>query len=437
MQTRLLMLGGVAVIAGASAFWVWRSPPEIVPVVQDEPPPALATDSAEVTGSPERSDATAASDGAAIVPNVTEMRFEPDGGLVLSGTAAPSVVLALMVNEVEAERAIAAADGSFVFIGFLGYSDAPRRIALIADPDGAALEADRSFVLDANPAPEVVAAVPVETPPEPTPEPLIALDAQTEPLVVLDAEPVPMITAQNEAGSDAAPEPELEPEPAPEPQIVRQTEPEPEPEPEPELEPEQTALQDVASTSASPAILAIDEGGVNIVQAPIAAGSPPEVMTSVALDTITYDPAGEVVLTGRAFGDGFVQVYLNNAPINRLAVAPDGSWRTDLPDLDKGVYTLRIDEVDSEGDVLSRIETPFQREDPDDLADAMAEQTADPQFTLATRTVQPGATLWAIAKERYGSGVQYVTVFEANRDRIRDPDLIYPGQVFILPPEAE
>lgn len=50
-----------------------------------------------------------------------------------------------------------------------------------------------------------------------------------------------------------------------------------------------------------------------------------------------------------------------------------------------------------------------------------------------TVTVQPGFTLWAIAKGQYGDGVRYVQVFEANRDRIRDPDLIYPGQVFTLP----
>jgi nucleoid-associated protein YgaU len=48
-------------------------------------------------------------------------------------------------------------------------------------------------------------------------------------------------------------------------------------------------------------------------------------------------------------------------------------------------------------------------------------------------TVQPGSTLWAIATERYGEGIRYVQVFEANRDKIRDPDLIYPGQVFELP----
>ena len=53
-----------------------------------------------------------------------------------------------------------------------------------------------------------------------------------------------------------------------------------------------------------------------------------------------------------------------------------------------------------------------------------------------TVTVQPGFTLWGIAQERYGDGVLYVQVFEANRDKIRDPDLIYPGQVFSVPEAA-
>ncbi len=52
-----------------------------------------------------------------------------------------------------------------------------------------------------------------------------------------------------------------------------------------------------------------------------------------------------------------------------------------------------------------------------------------------TVTVQPGFTLWGIATERFGEGTMYVQVFEANRDAIRDPDLIYPGQVFTLPQE--
>ena len=47
--------------------------------------------------------------------------------------------------------------------------------------------------------------------------------------------------------------------------------------------------------------------------------------------------------------------------------------------------------------------------------------------------VQRGNTLWGIARRNYGEGILYVRVFEANRDKIRDPDLIYPGQVFNVP----
>ncbi len=56
-----------------------------------------------------------------------------------------------------------------------------------------------------------------------------------------------------------------------------------------------------------------------------------------------------------------------------------------------------------------------------------------PSATFRVKTVQPGSTLWAIAKESYGAGIEYFKVFDANKERIRDPDLIYPGQVFEIP----
>ena len=47
--------------------------------------------------------------------------------------------------------------------------------------------------------------------------------------------------------------------------------------------------------------------------------------------------------------------------------------------------------------------------------------------------VQPGNSLWRIAKRSYGAGVRYAEIYGANRGQIADPDLIYPGQVFELP----
>ncbi|WP_412550295.1 LysM peptidoglycan-binding domain-containing protein [Shimia sp. MIT910701] len=62
-------------------------------------------------------------------------------------------------------------------------------------------------------------------------------------------------------------------------------------------------------------------------------------------------------------------------------------------------------------------------------------EPAAAQSPVRIVTVQPGATLWAIARDRYGEGQLYLQVFEANKDKIRDPDLIYPGQVFTVPEE--
>ena len=181
-------------------------------------------------------------------------------------------------------------------------------------------------------------------------------------------------------------------------------------------------------------MLVADAEGVRVVAVDVAG---PQVLTNVALDSISYDLSGEVLLTGRGTGDGFVQVYVDNQPVTTSRITAGGDWRTDLPEVDTGVYTLRIDELDEAGTVVSRIETPFKREEPEAVAAVMAEETAEEDFKVAVRTVQPGATLWAIAREQFGKGIMYVAVYEANKDQIRDPDLIYPGQVFRMPETAE
>jgi nucleoid-associated protein YgaU len=47
--------------------------------------------------------------------------------------------------------------------------------------------------------------------------------------------------------------------------------------------------------------------------------------------------------------------------------------------------------------------------------------------------IQPGNNLWRISRVLYGSGNKYVTLYQANKDQIRDPDMIYPGQIFKTP----
>lgn len=178
------------------------------------------------------------------------------------------------------------------------------------------------------------------------------------------------------------------------------------------------------------AVLRADAEGVTLVQ-PVA--QMPQ--GKVVLDTISYSDSGVVQLAGRAGGNMRVLVYLDNAPSGQFATAENGSWGGGLTAVDPGVYTLRLDEVDAAGKVLSRLETPFKREAPEVLLPPQgAEGTpATPAPLVRAVTVQKGDTLWAISQQRYGSGFLYVRVFEANQKAIRDPDLIYPGQVFTIP----
>ncbi|UWS02520.1 LysM peptidoglycan-binding domain-containing protein [Phaeobacter inhibens] len=189
------------------------------------------------------------------------------------------------------------------------------------------------------------------------------------------------------------------------------------------------------------AVLRSDASGVTLVQPPTPTLA--EAPETVALDTISYDAEGAVVLSGRVRSDAVVRAYLDNAAVADLPVDEEGRWSGVLPDVAPGIYALRLDALDTEGKVLSRLETPFKREAPEVLQPSLEATATDATSPDAAPTgakplvrlvtVQEGDTLWAISRERYGDGLLYVRVFDANREAIRDPDLIYPGQVFSVP----
>jgi nucleoid-associated protein YgaU len=55
---------------------------------------------------------------------------------------------------------------------------------------------------------------------------------------------------------------------------------------------------------------------------------------------------------------------------------------------------------------------------------------------IETTTVARGDSLWRISRKVFGHGIRYTLIYEANADQIRDPSLIYPGQIFVLPHAA-
>lgn len=146
--------------------------------------------------------------------------------------------------------------------------------------------------------------------------------------------------------------------------------------------------------------------------------------SELSLDAIDYGQSGgDLGLSGRAPPGTEVRVYLDNKFVGRATADEKGIWRLNPGvDVPEGLYKMRVDRVDTTGKVTARVELPFSR--------------AKPLSGLAEGTVvfvQPGNSLWRLARRSYGEGLRYTEIYEANKDQIRNPDLIYPGQVFVLP----
>ncbi len=143
----------------------------------------------------------------------------------------------------------------------------------------------------------------------------------------------------------------------------------------------------------------------------------------LVLSAVDYDPSGQVVISGSATPDSTVLVYLDNALLGQAKADESGRWAlTPESAVTPGLHRLRVDQVADDGSVVARIETPFSRSE--SMLDLPEER-----FVV----VQPGNSLWRIARFAYGEGPRFTVIYQSNREQIRDPDLIYPGQIFMVP----
>ncbi|GGF60031.1 peptidoglycan-binding protein LysM [Terasakiella brassicae] len=144
---------------------------------------------------------------------------------------------------------------------------------------------------------------------------------------------------------------------------------------------------------------------------------------TLSIDAVNYDDKGELSISGTAPEGGAVFLYLDNEFLGNTAADDKGHWVV-APSrvVEPGVYQLRADHVDENRKVLNRVTIPFSR------APNMSNVPQDRQIV-----VQPGNSLWRIARRIYGTGFDYAVIYRANKEHISDPNLIYPGQVFEIP----
>ncbi|WP_245474774.1 LysM peptidoglycan-binding domain-containing protein [Bradyrhizobium sp. Leo121] len=179
----------------------------------------------------------------------------------------------------------------------------------------------------------------------------------------------------------------------------------------------------------------------------------------IVVEAIETEPGGKLRVSGRAHPGAAVRLYLNDSFVT--AVTSDDNGRLSVA-INAGVaagnYRIRLDEVEAaSGAVRARAEVPFNvpstlttaslpaqakpsEAAPTKLAAAQATAPSDkgspsavvvPKITTAT--VSRGDSLWRISQRAFGAGQRYAVIYRANKEQIRNPNRIYPGQVFVVP----
>ncbi len=171
---------------------------------------------------------------------------------------------------------------------------------------------------------------------------------------------------------------------------------------------------------AEPLLVSVGTETAQVVQSPT-----PLQQGQLTIDVVSYGEAGGVHIEGRGPVGEQVRVSISGEGgesrdgVEFVAtVNESGRWRGDLTD---NVPVGASLSVHAELDSGESTEIPFERTEPDV---ALREGTV---------VVQPGNSLWRIARQAYGKGVMYHLIYDANRDKISQPDLIFPGQVFEIP----
>jgi nucleoid-associated protein YgaU len=184
---------------------------------------------------------------------------------------------------------------------------------------------------------------------------------------------------------------------------------------------------------------------------------------TVVVEAVEIEPGGKFHVGGRARAGGAMRLYLNDSFVASVTAGEDGRFAVTINEgIRPGSYRVRLDEVEvNSGAVRARAEVPFNVPDtvvtgsvPATAASKRLEVAAaqGPQLAAAgatalpegspsavvvpkitTTTVSRGDSLWRLSHQAYGAGTRYAVIYKANREHIRNPNLIYPGQIFVLP----
>jgi len=115
-------------------------------------------------------------------------------------------------------------------------------------------------------------------------------------------------------------------------------------------------------------------------------------------------------------------------PVEGLSISVDDEQVTLKGKVDSQAHAEKIALAVGNVEGVSKVDNQLEVEVP---------EAAEPEPQATYHTIEKGDTLSKISKEVYGDPMKYSVIFEANKPMLKDPNLIYPGQVLRIPPKEE
>ncbi|MER8843904.1 LysM peptidoglycan-binding domain-containing protein [Mesorhizobium australicum] len=415
-----------------------RLPAQAVPAApgaapQATAPAAPATDAA-APPAPDAAAPAAPATAGPIAPTFDVVRVESNGSIVVAGNAAPNSKVEILNGATVIGSTVAGPDGAFVIVLEDPLKPGDYTIALRSTVGAVVTASAQTAVVSvpANAAGQVLAMV--EEPGKPA-----------ELLTVPASEPKPAPATGDQAAAPAAEAPAA---PA-------------------------TATPAVAAAKPAPAAPA----------APAAAVAEPKIV----VEAVEID-GNKIFVAGLADPGRKVRAYANDILLGDAQTSSDGHFLVEATrDIPVGSYTIHVDGLDADGvKVVARAAVPFEREPgeavaavapaetkpaeakaaapavaaaaPGETAPAPAAPATEAPAKVAAATppsdvpeivspklehadsaviIRRNDTLWRISRRVYGHGMRYSTIYLANQDQIRNPNRIWPGQVFKVPEKSK
>jgi nucleoid-associated protein YgaU len=424
---RALALSGLGLAILGAAGWAWLaqgpgSAPAVRPVAAVMPT-APAAPAPPATSAPDRTAAPAAlpqslpaPDQRPALPAMVPPRFDvlrvgARGSLVAAGRAAAGAEVRLVEGGREHGRARADGRGEWVILPANPLAPGAYEFGLLARlGEGEEIAgAETVLVVVPDPAPALAAATPGrDAAPAAAARPTAAPRQAAPAAEAAPPVPAPAPAGASQAAASPSPSPTQAPASSPMPAAA------------PPAPPAAEAASEATAPAGPLAVLLPRSGGTPRVlqqegKAPAAA--------ALGLDIVDYDDQGSMRFAGSAPPHAALRLYVDGDHAGDARADEAGRWAAQpAPVPAPGRHTVRIDQLAASGQVASRVELPFQR-------DALPANAVRDDRVV----VQPGNNLWRIARQAYGRGVRYTVIYRANRDQIRNPALIYPGQIFALP----